>query len=121
LHPDFARVLPRRELCDALAILLGFQKFGVSDDLLVVLKLRQFGSMQILTELPKLRIDIVEVNDADRRSLTTNEAQRLKPIPAGDKNVPAVRTMHVRGVCNPMVRIDCANSAATDALYGRIV
>jgi hypothetical protein len=89
LHPDFARPL-RRERRDAFPSLLGFQKLGVSDELLVVLKLRQFGSVQILTELPELRIHIIEINDADRRLLAPDDAQRLKPVPTGDKNVEAI-------------------------------
>jgi hypothetical protein len=32
--------------------LLGLEKLGVSDDLLVVLKFRQLSAVQILTELP---------------------------------------------------------------------
>ena len=67
--------------------LLGFQKLGVSDNLLVVLKLRQLGAVQILTELPELRIHIIEIDDTDRRFLTPDDAQRLEPVPARDQNV----------------------------------
>jgi hypothetical protein len=67
--------------------LLGFQELGVSGALLAVLKLRQLGAVQILTEPPELRIDIVEVNDADRRLPAPDDAQRLKPVPAGHENM----------------------------------
>jgi hypothetical protein len=70
--------------------LLGFQKLSGFDDLLVILKLRQLGAVQILAELPELRINIVEVNDANRRLLATDDAQRFEPVPAGDKNMLAI-------------------------------
>jgi hypothetical protein len=56
----------------------------------VVLKLRQLGAVQILTELPELRIHIIEVNDAHRRLLSADGAQRFEPVPAGDQNVLAI-------------------------------
>jgi hypothetical protein len=95
---------------------LGFQEFRVADDLFVVLKLRQFGSVQILTELPELRVHIIEIDHTDRRLLATDDAQRFEPVPAGDKTGWPSRTMQVSGVCNPIARIDCANSVTTDAL-----
>ena len=43
--------------------------------------------MQILTELPELRLHIIEVHDANRRFLTPDDAQGLEPVSAGDENV----------------------------------
>jgi hypothetical protein len=80
-------LLLRRERSDRFPSLFGFQELGVSDDLLVVLKLRQLGAVQILTQPPELRIHIIEIDDADRRLLAPDDAKRLKPIPARDKNV----------------------------------
>ena len=64
--------------------LLGLQKLSVPDDLPVVLKFRQLGAVQILTEPPELRLDVIEVHDANRRLLAPDDAQRLEPVPAGD-------------------------------------
>lgn len=70
--------------------LFGFQKLGVSDNLLIVLKLRQLCAVVILAEPPQLRIHIIEVNNPDGRLLSADDAQRLEPVPAGDKNVLAI-------------------------------
>jgi hypothetical protein len=86
LCPDFACMLGRWRRNGSPG-LLGFQELGVSGALLAVLKLRQLGAVQILTEPPELRIDIVEVNDADRRLPAPDDAQRLKPVPAGHENM----------------------------------
>jgi hypothetical protein len=82
LHPDFGFLL-RRDM-RGLPSLFGFHQFGVPDDLPVVLELRQLGAVQILTELPELRVHIIEIDDADRRLLATDDAQRLAPVPASD-------------------------------------
>ena len=68
-------LLLRRKRSYPFPSLLGFQEFRVSNDLPVVLKFGQLGPVQILTEPPELRIDIIEVNDADRRLLATDDAQ----------------------------------------------
>ena len=87
---SFGCIALRRTRRDGFPGLLGLQKLGVSDDLPVVLKFRQFGAVQILAEPPELRIHVIEVNDADRRLLAADDAQRFEPVPAGDENVLAI-------------------------------